>query len=60
MNAAHSSAIFRRVVSSNDRTIPLDYNTPAIDEMPKRCMNRCMKRYPKNPPILDAKLEIAT
>jgi hypothetical protein len=33
MNAAHSSAIFRRVVSSNGRSILLDYNTPAIDEM---------------------------
>ena len=32
-NAAQSSAIFRRVVSSNGRIIPLDYNTPAFDEM---------------------------
>jgi hypothetical protein len=30
---AHSSAIFRRVVSSNGRIIALDYNTSAIDEM---------------------------
>jgi hypothetical protein len=30
---AQSSAIFRRVVSSNDLTIPLDYNTRATDEM---------------------------
>jgi hypothetical protein len=30
---AQSSAIFRRVVSSNDRAIPLDYNTSASDEM---------------------------
>src|SRR6202048_2213085 len=34
-NAAQRSAIFRRVVSSNGRVIPLDYNTPAIDEMPQ-------------------------
>jgi hypothetical protein len=33
VNAAQSSAIFRRVVSSNDRTILLDYNTSASDEM---------------------------
>jgi hypothetical protein len=33
VKAAQSSAIFRRVVSSNDRTIPLDYNTSASDEM---------------------------
>jgi acyl-coenzyme A thioesterase PaaI-like protein len=33
MNAAHSPAIFRRVVSSNGRSILLDYNTRAIDEM---------------------------
>jgi hypothetical protein len=32
-NAAQRSAIFRRVVSSNDLVIPLDYNTSAIDEM---------------------------
>jgi hypothetical protein len=32
-NPAHSSAIFRRVVSWNGRVIPLDYNTSAIDEM---------------------------
>ena len=32
-NAAQRSAIFRRVVSSNGRIIPLDYNTSAIDEM---------------------------
>jgi hypothetical protein len=33
VKAAQSSAIFRRVVSSNGLTIPLDYNTPALDEM---------------------------
>jgi len=31
--AAHRSAIFRRVVSSNALTIPLDYNTRTLDEM---------------------------
>jgi len=33
VNAAQSSAIFRRVVSSNKRAIELDYNSPAPDEM---------------------------
>jgi hypothetical protein len=33
VNAAQSSAIFRLVVSPNDRTIPLDYNTSPSDEM---------------------------
>jgi hypothetical protein len=33
VNAAQRLAIFRLVVSSNDRTIPLDYNTSAADEM---------------------------
>jgi hypothetical protein len=32
-NAAQSAAIFRLVASSNGLVIPLDYNTPAIDEM---------------------------
>jgi len=32
-NAAQQSAIFRLVVSSNERVIPLDYNTSAADEM---------------------------
>jgi ABC-type transporter Mla subunit MlaD len=32
-NAAQDAAIFRLVASSNGLTIPLDYNTPAIDEM---------------------------
>jgi acyl-coenzyme A thioesterase PaaI-like protein len=32
-NAAQSSAIFRRVVSSKDLTMQLDYNTSAFDEM---------------------------
>jgi hypothetical protein len=32
VNAAQRSAIFRRVVSSNDRAIPLDYNIGASDE----------------------------
>ena len=32
-NAAQRSAIFRRVVASNGCTIPLDYNTSALDEM---------------------------
>jgi hypothetical protein len=32
-NAAQSSAIFRRVVSSNGRVMALDYTTSAIDEM---------------------------
>jgi hypothetical protein len=32
-NPAQPPAIFRRVVSSNGRIIPLDYNTSAIDEM---------------------------
>jgi hypothetical protein len=31
--AAQNSAIFRLVASSNGLVIPLDYNTPAIDEM---------------------------
>jgi hypothetical protein len=33
VNAAHSSAIFRRVASSNERAIELDYNSPEPDEM---------------------------
>ncbi|HZC98502.1 MAG TPA: hypothetical protein VE267_20710 [Bradyrhizobium sp.] len=33
VNAVQSSAIFRLVVSSNDLTIRLDYNTSATDEM---------------------------
>jgi hypothetical protein len=32
-NAAHRAAIFRLVAWSNGLVIPLDYNTPAIDEM---------------------------
>jgi hypothetical protein len=32
-NSAQRPAIFRRVVWSNGRIIPLDYNTSAIDEM---------------------------
>ena len=32
---AHSSAIFRRVVSSKTRVMPLDYNRSAFDEMCK-------------------------
>jgi acyl-coenzyme A thioesterase PaaI-like protein len=32
-NAAQDAAIFRLVASSNGLTIPLDYNTRAIDEM---------------------------
>jgi hypothetical protein len=32
-NAAQRSAIFRLVASSNERVIPLDYNTSAFDEM---------------------------
>jgi hypothetical protein len=33
INAAQSSAIFRRVVSSNARAMALDYNRSAFDEM---------------------------
>jgi hypothetical protein len=33
LNAATRLAIFRLVVSSNDRAIPLDYNIGASDEM---------------------------
>jgi acyl-coenzyme A thioesterase PaaI-like protein len=36
VKAATSSAIFRRVASSNGLTIPLDYNTSATDEMTPR------------------------
>ena len=36
VKAATSSAIFRRVASSNGLTIPLDYNTSATDEMTLR------------------------
>jgi acyl-coenzyme A thioesterase PaaI-like protein len=36
VKAATSSAIFRRVASSNGLTIPLDYNTSATDEMTAR------------------------
>jgi hypothetical protein len=36
VNAAHRSAIFRRVVSSNGWIILLDYNTPALDEISLR------------------------
>jgi hypothetical protein len=32
VNAAQRAAIFRRVVSSNDRAIPLDYNIGESDE----------------------------
>jgi hypothetical protein len=32
-NPAQSSAIFRRVVSSKTRVMPLDYNRSAFDEM---------------------------
>ena len=32
VNAAQRSAIFRRVGWSKGQIIPLDYNTPAIDE----------------------------
>jgi hypothetical protein len=35
-NAAQSSAIFRRVASSNERAIELDYNSPAPDEMTRK------------------------
>jgi acyl-coenzyme A thioesterase PaaI-like protein len=35
-NAAQRRSIFRRVVSSNGRIIPLDYNNPAFDEMTRK------------------------
>jgi hypothetical protein len=35
-NAAQRAAIFRLVTWSNGLVIPLDYNTPAIDEMAQR------------------------
>ena len=40
LNAAQSSAIFRRVTSSNERAIVLDYNSPALDETPNNIMAR--------------------
>jgi hypothetical protein len=35
-NPAQSSVIFRRVVSSKTRVMPLDYNRTAFDETCKR------------------------
>jgi hypothetical protein len=39
-NAAQRSAIFRRVVSSNGRAMPLDYTTLPIDETTLKFSNR--------------------
>ena len=47
-NAAQRAAIFRRVASSNGRIIPLDYNTPAIDEMTGSSQNITASRRRKD------------
>ena len=48
--AAQRAAIFRLVVSSNGWIIPLDYNTPAIDEMARK---RNARPHWKHPDMTD-------
>jgi acyl-coenzyme A thioesterase PaaI-like protein len=56
-NAAQRAAIFRRVVSPNGRVIPLDYNTPAFDEMTVSLNSPQDRRNPDMPDKAAEKLK---